>query len=309
MEASNKSTQRADVKRGALITGMIVIVILLMSWAGFYSFYKNEQKKEVVMRNDQREAFIQIVDKRDSVINDWILTFNQIERDVQIIKEKENFVTLNSGGELSKDDKTRVLEDMKYINTLIDANKKKLSVLNDQLKKSGGVIKGLQDKITLLDSTLAQNELEISNLKTVVMKKETEITKLDSTVKDMRITIEEKNMTIITQIDELNKAFVITGTFKELKTRGLMTKTGGFIGLGKNKSIKPNFSDSLFTQVDISTIKSILVDARSAKLISEHPMGSYNIIYEGKSKVSRIEITNPQQFWKISKYAVVEIKK
>ena len=309
MEASNKSTQRADVKRGALITGMIVIVILLMSWAGFYSFYKNEQKKEVVMRNDQREAFIQIVDKRDSVINDWILTFNQIERDVQIIKEKENFVTLNSGGELSKDDKTRVLEDMKYINTLIDANKKKLSVLNDQLKKSGGVIKGLQDKITLLDSTLAQNELEISNLKTVVMKKETEITKLDSTVKDMRITIEEKNMTLITQIDELNKAFVITGTFKELKTRGLMTKTGGFIGLGKNKSIKPNFSDSLFTQVDISTIKSILVDARSAKLISEHPMGSYNIIYEGKSKVSRIEITNPQQFWKISKYAVVEIKK
>jgi len=46
---------------------------------------------------------------------------------------------------------------------------------------------------------------------------------------------------------------------------------------------------------------------KSARLISEHPANSYQLIRDKYKKIESIEITDPAQFWKISKYAVVEI--
>jgi predicted RNase H-like nuclease (RuvC/YqgF family) len=299
----------------ARITLLIAIVILLTGAVWGYSHFKKIEKNHVAAIEVQKSTFNDIISKRDSIINEWVLTSNQIEKDIQIIKEKEKFVSMNSNGELSKDDKQKLLEDMKYISTLIDANKQKLQMLNEQLRKSGGIIKGLQNKVATLDSSLNQNTTQIADLKSVVMKKSTEITKLDSTVKDMKVTIEQKNMTIVSQIDELNMAFLTVGTSKELLDKGLITKSGGFIGLGKTKSMNTNTKNDLFTQVDISTIKSIPVDAKSVKFITDHPNGSYTVVYSAeiqkgnKPKVSHIDITNSKEFWKISKYAIVEIKK
>jgi hypothetical protein len=294
----------------------IAIAILCALSVGFYLFYKHEQKIQTNILNDQKYALTQIINERDSLINEWVITSNQIEKDIQIIKEKENYINLKtSGGELSKDEKTRLLEDMKYISTLIDANKQKIFTLNKKLKESGTTIAGLQDKISILDSILTQDKLDISALKADVMTKDIQIKQLDSTVDDMKITIEQKNMTINTQTNELNKAFVTTGTFKELKEKGLVSKTGGFVGLGKIKTINKDSKNSLFTQVDVSTIKSIPFDAKSVNLITDHPSNSYKVIYVAerqkgfKPRVTRIDIIDPQEFWKISKYAIVEIKK
>jgi hypothetical protein len=62
-------------------------------------------------------------------------------------------------------------------------------------------------------------------------------------------------------------------------------------------------------QIDITVTKSIPVNSKSAKLISEHPANSYQFIRDKDKKIVSIEITDPAQFWKISKYAVVELTK
>jgi hypothetical protein len=107
----------------------------------------------------------------------------------------------------------------------------------------------------------------------------------------------------------MNKAFVASGTYKELKAKGLLTKEGGFIGLGKTKTLATSFPDSSFKQIDITIMKSIPVNSKNAKLISEHPANSYKLIRDKDKKIESIEITDPAEFWKISKYAVVEISK
>ena len=94
---------------------------------------------------------------------------------------------------------------------------------------------------------------------------------------------------------------------KQLKAKGLLTKEGGFIGLGKTKTMAASFPDSSFKQIDITVMKSIPVNSKNAKLISEHPANSYKFIRDANKKIESIEITDPAQFWKISKYAVVEI--
>ncbi|NTU65546.1 MAG: hypothetical protein HGB05_19635, partial [Chloroflexi bacterium] len=70
-----------------------------------------------------------------------------------------------------------------------------------------------------------------------------------------------------------------------------------------------DFADSSFTQVDITEVKSIPVNTKDAKLITEHPSESYEFIREGKDKIASLEIKDPAEFWKISKYAVVELSK
>ena len=258
----------------------------------------------------QKISLTDKVTTRDSVISEWITTFDDIEKNIALIKEKEKIITVNSStAELSKDKKQQVIEDIKYINTLLDQNKKKIAYLNSQLAKSGGTIKVLQTKITELEASMKQNETEISDLKASLVNKKFAVDSLNAKVVVMQDTIAKKDEKITTQTNLINKAFYTVGTYKELKAKGLLTKEGGFIGIGRTESLTGAFPDNSFVQIDITQVKSISVNSKSAKLISEHPAGSYEFIRDKDKIITSIEIKDPVQFWKVSKYAVVEITK
>ena len=305
-----KIARSEGVARGAQITALIALVILIAAGIIFYSMFKREQQRQVAMMEDQKYSFTELLTQRDSTINEWMLTFDEIEKNLQSIKEKEKIITMSaSDREFSKDRKKLIMEDINYINTLLDQNKKKIASLNEQLKKSGGTIKGLQNKIADLEAAMKQSEIDISDLKTALTEKNFKIEQLNGRVTDMQVAIEQKDQTISTQTAEMNKAFITAGTFKSLKAKGLVSKEGGFMGLGKNKSLQENFPDSLFSQIDITVTKTIPVNSKSAKLLTEHPTGSYEMVHEDKDKIAYIEIVDPNQFWKISKYAVVEVSR
>jgi hypothetical protein len=108
----------------------------------------------------------------------------------------------------------------------------------------------------------------------------------------------------------MNKAFVVSGTYKDLKEKGLLTKEGGVLGLGKKESLQENsLNDNLFTRIDITKTRTIPVNSKSAKLVTEHPASSYELIKDDDNMIAYIEIKDPSTFWKISKYAVVEVNK
>ena len=146
-------------------------------------------------------------------------------------------------------------------------------------------------------------------MKATLLTKKFEIDQLNTKNSDLQSTLVQKDEKINTQTNEMNKAFFACGTYKQLKAKGLLTKEGGFIGLGKKKTLMASFPDSSFKQIDITVLKSIQINSKSAKLISEHPANSYQFIRDKDKKIVSIEITDPVQFWKISKYAVVEITK
>jgi hypothetical protein len=305
-----KNIRDEGVKKGVVTTSIICFLILLVAGIIVFSLYNNEHKKLINMMETQKSTLTEKVNARDSVISEWITTFDDIEKNIALIKEKEKLITVNSSNaEISKDKRLQVLEDIKTINTLLDQNKKKIAYLNSQLSKSGGTIKVLQTKISELEFAMKLNENEISELKTALVEKNFVVDQLNTQVTVMQDTIAKKDEKINTQTYELNKAFYTCGTFKELKAKGLLTKEGGFIGLGKTKSLTGNFPDNSFVQIDLTATKSIPVNSKSARLISEHPAGSYEFLRDNDKKIISIEITDPVQFWKISKYAVIEITK
>ena len=119
-----------------------------------------------------------------------------------------------------------------------------------------------------------------------------------------------RNTKISQQTEEMNKAYVVSGTYKDLKEKGLLIKEGGVLGLGKKESLQENsLNDNLFTQVDITKTRTIPVNSKSAKLVTEHPANSYELVKDDADMIAYIEIKDPATFWKISKYAVVEVNK
>jgi predicted nucleic acid-binding Zn-ribbon protein len=306
----DKKIRDEGVKKGVRTASIISFMILLVVGIVCYALYNREHKRLLSQMDTQKTTLTNKVTARDSVINEWITTFDEIEKNIALIKEKEKIITNNSSNaEISKDKKQKVLEDIQYINTLLEQNKKKIASLNAQLAKSGGTIKALQTKIAGLEVSMKQNEADISELKATLANKNFEVQQLNTQMIVLQDTITRWDKKITAQTDELNKAYYVCGTFKELKAKGLLTKEGGFIGLGKTASLTGSFPDSAFVKVDITETKSIEVNSKNAKFISDHPAGSYEFIRDADKRVKSIEIKDPALFWKASKYAVVEITK
>jgi len=306
---NERKAKKEGVKKGVLTTAIIGLLLLVA--AGFIgnSMYKNEQKRHEAIVENQKQSFTQLLTSRDSVINEWMLTFDEIEKDLSSVKEKENIITMKSSDkEFSKDKKQQILKDIEYVNTLLDQNKKKIASLTAQLNSSGGTIKGLQVKVAELEASIKQRETEVADLKVALTKKDFEIGQLNTRMSDQQVAIAQKDEKISNQTAEMNKGFVAYGTYKDLKAKGLISKEGGFLGLGKKESLHQNFSDTQFTQVNITETKSIPVNSKDAKFITTHPSNSYELVRDKDNKIASIEIKDPEQFWKISKYAVVETK-
>jgi hypothetical protein len=307
---NERKAKSEGVKKGVLTT--LIIALLLLVVAGFVvnSMFKNEQKKNVAIVENQKHSFTQLLTSRDSVINEWMLTFDEIEKDLSTVKEKENIITMKSSDkEFSKDKKQQILKDIEYVNTLLDQNKKKIASLTAQLNNSGGTIKGLQVKVAQLEADMKQRETEIADLKVVLTKKDFEIGQLNTKATEQQVAITQRDEKITNQTNEMNKGFIASGTYKTLKAKGLLTKEGGFLGLGKKESMVNNkLAQDAFTQVNITEVKSIPVNSKSAKLITYHPASSYELVRDKDNKIASIDIKNPDEFWKVSKYAVVEIK-
>jgi flagellar biosynthesis chaperone FliJ len=305
-----KNAKKEGTTRGALIAGLIALVIIIVAGAILISHYNKQSNMQLAMMDSQKTSFTKQLNQRDSLVNDWLATFDQIEKDLATIKQKENALSVKSANtELSTNKKEQILNDIKFLNNLLEENKKKISSLNAQLRKSGGTIKGLEERIATLDATIKQYENDMTVLKQNLAVKDTQIGQLNTQVATLDSTVTQQTDKINDQTRELHTAFIASGTYRQLRDRGIVSKEGGFLGLGRKEMVEDNVGDSLFTKIDITETKTIPVNSRKVKLITDHPAGSYEIVPEGDNKIAYIEIKNPDEFWKRSKVAVVELIK
>jgi len=293
-----------------LVTGLSIALALVV-FAGAILLTQAHKQKSVVssMLENQKVEMAGQLSQRDSIINEWVVAFNEIESDIKKITARENMLNLQSmDPEISKDKKTEILKEIGLIRELIDQNKKKLASLNTQLRNSGIKIAGMQSQVDSLTAHIVESDKYMTDLKAELVDRNFEIGQLNEKVSTMEVAISDSSSKIGRQTEEMNKAFVVSGTYKDLKEKGLLIKEGGVLGLGKRESLQENFkNDELFTRIDITKTRTIQVNSKAAKLVTEHPANSYEMVKDDADHIAYIEIKDPANFWKISKYAVVEV--
>jgi len=130
-----------------------------------------------------------------------------------------------------------------------------------------------------------------------------DVTTLTTNVNNLSNENKEKQRVIEEKTTELNTAYYIIGTMKELKDKNVIRKEGF---LGTAKDVNNNIDKSVMTKVDITTLKSIPIMKKKVTVISTHPASSYKI--EGDKSADNLVILNAAEFWSLSKVLVISVK-
>jgi len=258
-----------------------------------------EESEEMArLKSENRDLQNQLGEK-DSVLNDAIMLFNEIEENLAMINLKDDEIRFRSTNvEMEEDGKQWILQEIQNINYLREENQKKVQELNKQLKNQNLQIAEFQVMINNLMQQITVQEEEIEMLRL-------ELADLDKEYVELLEAYQEQTEITVETFKELNKAFFAYGTEDELVENGVIVKEGGFIGMNKKTSLKDNFNDEYFTQIDLSQQKIIEIVGKKLRFITDHPSTSYDIVSLGQSH--KIVIKDPKSFWKVSKYLVVVV--
>ncbi len=244
------------------------------------------------------ELNVQLTEK-EVALQEFIVSFNEIQQTLIEIKEKEKVV--NAEKDKKGDVKSKqalIIEDIKAIHELIAKNKQKIGALQAKLKDANSNIQGLKEMIANLETQIVNKDIEIEELKVSLQKSHIEIQNLATNLDNS-----EKESAAKTK--KINQAYYLVGTKAQLLEHGIITKEGGFIGIGKTAKINDNFDKSKFTLIDIRKTSEITIDAKKVKILSNHPQSSYKLVVGDDKVVEKLEILNAEDFWSSSKYIVI----
>lgn len=249
------------------------------------------------LRNANGELAGQLTDKA-AALQEFIDSFNEIQENLNSIKEKEKLLSnVGTKGDV-KNKGNQIKEDIQAIYDLMALNKNKIASLNNKLNQSNLKLSGMEKMIENLQNSLNEKEEEIVELKARMEALNVELANMNTNYKK----VESENAA---KTEALNTAYYTIGTTKELQEKKIITKEGGFVGMGKSTKVSSEFDKSLFTKINIEQIKSINIGAKKVKFLTTHPASSYKLI--GTKPIEKIEILNSGDFWAASKYLVIVI--
>ncbi len=270
----------------------------------------HDYKADVEALNKEKQTMINESNYKDSTINAFIAGLNQVETNIGAVTKKQGEVAdMSSQHELSKSQFDRINEDIHNINDLMEANRTKLDELTKKLKGSNYKIKELEKTIASLQQQLDEKNTELAALNQKLADMNVTVENLNTNVKTLTAQTEDQAKTIADKTTKLNTAYYTVGTYKELETKKVLNKTGGFLGIGKNKQMVNDFKPDAFKAIDVTQTKTIELNSKTASVVTTHPSSSYKIEKKDKNHVTQLVITDPDQFWKASKYLVVMIEK
>ena len=270
----------------------------------FFSCGDAEKIKEMQAEVDSMQ---EKVEEKEQAVNSLLSSVNLIQENLKKIKTREGILRVNTGENNTTPDIESINKDIELISNLMIQNEELIDQLNQQVKESGIKLDQFRKLIEGMKQRLKDKNLEIAKLNDELKEKNLKIDQLYFSVDSLTYANRIKDRKIEEKIDEINRAYYAYGTFKELKEKNVLTKEGGFLGLGKSQELKNNFNKEYFSRIDISKQKSFLIYAKKAKLITNHPTGSYRFD-ESDDQIDSLTITNAEDFWRASKYLVIVIE-
>lgn len=294
----------------------IIVIVLAFIAFGSTSCTK-KYKTEISRLNAVNDSLVELEKAKDSFTMDYVRAFNAIQDNLNTIKEKEKLITKVSeeGNTESKQNKEdQINSDIDAIYNLLIENRETVKQLQSKLRASGNKSAELEKMIATLNLQIQAKDSEITELKVSLAKKdlhivslEENLTQLEENLSKTELIVDQQSQTIVEKVDELNAIYYIIGTKKSLTEQNIITKEGGFIGIGRTKKISESFDKSLFTKADMRTITGFPVFSKNAQLLSVHPAGSYEFIEGEKKVIDSLKILHSDDFWSASKYMVLMI--
>ena len=273
----------------------------------------NTKKEKELEQVDPNAATIdslkQALAQSQNESSDLIETLSLIQEGFDKINEAQGRVSVeNRSGEGPT--RQAIIENMAFIQKTLKLNRELIANLQQQLRtanQSDARSKAkLEEMVENFNKQLEEKTTEIEELRAQLAAKDVKIAEqgeqinsLNENVSDRTKKNEEKARKVEAQDKELNTAYYVFGTKKELREQRIL-KSG--------EVLKTNdFNKDYFTRIDLRVTKTIKLYSKSAKLMTNHPAGSYTLEKDAQGQYV-LRITDPQRFWSVSKYLVITVK-
>ena len=282
---------------------LLSLCVAMLSSCG--EFKKNENLKA------ENDALNTALAERDAELESILEVLNEVQEGFRLINEAENRVDLQAGQMEGASAAQKIREDIRFISEKLQSNKTRIAELEEELKNSTYASSQLKKTISNLKEEMASKTQQIETLRMELASKNIRIAELDDAVARLSQNVADlvaenkvKDAMVATQDKALNAGWFVFGTSSELKEQKIISKKF----LQKTKVLEnEGFNKDYFTQIDIRTDKEIKLYSKDAKLLTVHPGGTYELVKDDKDQLT-LRITNPNKFWSISRYLVIEVK-
>lgn len=270
--------------------------------------------QQAAMERSELTAMSSELMARDSMIEELVSAFDKVDANLEIIREKETRLReWAEGEEIIGDREDRIVRDIQIINTLMADNRDEIAKLRERLRKSGISLNSLETRLNHMELANQEKTAELESLKEKLANAETSLAGLHDTLtlREIRVAMQEEvintqSAVIKAQDSKMHEAYIATGSFKELKERGLVDKKGALFGvIGGEKAFTAKTNPEEFVTIDQRDQVRIPVYSKKVELITPHPEGSYELETADDGKVSAIDILKPDAFWQSSRYLIV----
>jgi septal ring factor EnvC (AmiA/AmiB activator) len=283
-----------------------LIFILVLS--AIFMASCNTHKKELEQLKQENEVLKKNLALRDQDISSFMQVFNEIGDNIAQIKAREQLIAKQTSNIEAGQDKVAVVkDDLMAIDELMRKNRENIQNLSAKLKSSRFENKELLKMVANLERTISDKDIEIVGLVKELETLNYEVKDLYSSVSKLESENVEKGSIINNQDKALNQAFYLIGTEKDLKEKEVITKKGGFAGIGRVEKLNQDLNQGLFTEIDIREKNTFPIDGKKVKLLTNHPSDSYIIRKNDDDRYYSFEITKPEEFWRSSKYMVLTV--
>ena len=238
----------------------------------------------------------------DSVVNQYALYIQKIKNNINEINYQERIINNATGNEeFYIADTTNIIDAIKIMSEKLLENESMISELNSAVSQEKNKNSQFALRVTKLNSKIAKSNREIYFLRE-------EMISLNSSFEAIFNKYNEQNKKISDLNNKLNEIAYVIGTKSELLENDVLTKSGGLIGLGKSRKLSSDLNTSYFTFSTKHEFKSVALGYKSVKLMTSHPSESYKLSKNINELFDSLLIVNVDNFWKNSKFLVLEVK-
>ena len=289
---------------------VVTVLSLAMIAMAFASCNTHQEELDAaIKKNDSLSLILQ---NKDSELDSLFATLNEIEENLAAVNSRYNSVQelRRANIEGQPNVKSQITAQIKDIENLMAANKQKIASLQAKINTDTKEGTRLQELVSRQEERIAAQESQIAQLLTELENNKVLIKKLNQDVSDLTASNEQKEQYIKQQTAEANRAYYVVGTYDELNEAGIVSKAGGFIGIGRRQGTNSEMPLDRFTQIDRTKVTTIPINMRKALVVSKHPENSYELVMDENDDrvVSYLRILNPAKFWEQTRFLVISTK-
>ncbi|MDR2384427.1 MAG: hypothetical protein LBD80_02010 [Tannerella sp.] len=267
-----------------------------------------ENSKQLQSENDSLR--LQLA-KNEAELNEVLNILNTVENDIKTIRSAENYLNIEKDTELTASARDQIKKNMTIIVETVKKNKQQLFELQEKLNESNVLSSALQKTIDRITNELNEKselvvkfQRELGEKDEKIREMSQQVTELNTDIQILKEVNTSQNDLIKRQDITLSMVYYCFGTKKELAEQKILA--GGSL-FSKSKVLQEGFNQEYFITADKRNLLEIPLFARKAIIHTTHPERSYKFVADEEKNLT-VRITDSDDFWRMSKYLVIEVR-